>query len=115
MIITAIPVRDIDAGMFADLTPVPVVGMSWQADGLSVEFGSDLDAATQAAVVRRMRSRNANEEELRRLAEVALANNRAYLAIPTPTQAEAGAQIKAVARQINGIIRQLLGILDGTD
>ena len=118
MIVTAMPPRgkEIDRDAFVNLTTSPVVNLWWEPDGqLSVEFAVDLPASEAAAVRRRIQSRNANEEELRRLAEVALTNNRTYLAIPTPTQAQAGAQVAALTRQNNGIIRQLLGLLDGTD
>lgn len=118
MIVTAMPPRgkEIDLDAFADLTTSPCVNLWWEPDGqLTVEFAIDLPASEQAAVRRRIQSRNANEEELRRLAEVALVNNRTYLAIPTPTQAQAAAQIAVLTRQSNGVIRQLLGFLDGTD
>lgn len=45
----------------------------------------------------------------------ALSNNETYLAIPTPTQAQAIAQVAALTRQINAIIRLYAGILDSTD
>jgi hypothetical protein len=126
MIVTARPVRDIDTDSFTDLTPVAVTGLEWGGDGSAeVTFASDLTAAEQAAVQRRMMSRNANEEELRRLAEVAMVNNRADIAINDTWLANnpgAAAVTRALveqstrqARQLNGVIRQLLGLLDGTD
>jgi hypothetical protein len=119
MIVTARPVRGVDFNMFTDLTPVAVVadGIQWLGDGvLSVEFASDLTPAEVSAVQQRMESRNANEETLRNQAIVAMQGNRDFLNIPgTPTNAQVLAQVKALSRQSNGVIRMLLGQLDGTD
>ena len=115
MIVTARPVGDINIDAFADLTPVVVTGMGWTPDGLAVTFASDLSPAEVAAVKRRMRSRNVNEETLRARAEQALVDNRTYLLLAPPSQSQAAQQITALTRQNNGIIRQLLGLLDGTD
>jgi hypothetical protein len=38
-------------------------------------------------------------------AQAALANNAAYLAIPSPTQAQAITQVGALTRQVDGLIR----------
>ena len=116
MIVTGSPKREVDFDSFADLTPTAVASIGWGPDGvLQVEFASDLTVLEVAAVQRRIASRNANEEELRRLAEVALVNNRDFLAIASPTQVQTLAQVKALTRQNNGVIRMLLGFLDGTD
>ena len=56
-----------------------------------------------------------NEATLRDRADQALAVNRAFLAISAPTNAQTVAQVKALTRQQNGIIRLLLRKLDGTD
>jgi hypothetical protein len=126
VIVEAEPMQPIDLDTFTDLTPVAVVGMTWTDDGtLAVEFAADLDIATQDSVRRRMCSRNANEEELRRRAETALENNRADIAAneewlaanPTASafQKAAAQQSTRQARQLNAIIRMMLGFLDGTD
>jgi len=116
MIVTGSPKREVDADSFADLTPTAVTGIDWGPDGvLQVNFASDLTALEVAAVQRRMASRNANEETLQEQAIQALQNNRDFLAIGTPTNAQVLAQVRALTRQNNGIIRQLLGFLDGTD
>ena len=126
MIVTGSPVREVDVDSFADITPTVVVAIDWGPDGvLQVEFASDLTAIEVAAVQRRMASRNTNEEELRRLAEVALANNRADIATneqwlannpaaPAVTRALVE-QSTRQARQVNGLIRVMLGFLDGID
>lgn len=48
-------------------------------------------------------------------ARTALATNRTFLGLSSPTNAQNAAQIKALTRQMNGVIRLLLGQLDGTD
>lgn len=47
-------------------------------------------------------------------AQAALSNNATYLAVGTPTQAQAVAQVAALTRQVDGIIRLLLGAFDTT-
>lgn len=115
MIVTAKPARPITTDMFADITTAPVLTMTWGAGVLAVDFDGDLTAAEIDAVVRRIVCRNLNEETLQNQALQALQNNRDFLAITTPTNAQVLAQVKALSRQNNGIIRQLLGFLDGTD
>ncbi len=56
-----------------------------------------------------------NGDTLRAQAVQALADNRTFLAIASPTNAQVLAQVKALTRQNQGIIRLALGLLDGTD
>lgn len=58
---------------------------------------------------------NANRTTIQTQAINALATNRTFLAIASPTNAQNAAQVKALTRQNNGIIRLLLNQLDGTD
>ena len=58
---------------------------------------------------------NTNRTTIQTQAKTALANNRTYLAIATPTTAQMRAQIDALTRQHQGMIRLLLGQLDGTN
>lgn len=45
----------------------------------------------------------------------AITNNQAFLAVTAPSQAQAVAQVEALTRQIDAVIRVLLGMLDTTD
>lgn len=56
-----------------------------------------------------------NEVTLKDNANTALTNNRTYLAIATPTNAQVTAQVRALTQQMNGALRLLLQKLDGTD
>lgn len=56
-----------------------------------------------------------NAETLRERAATALTNNADFLALASPTQAQAVAQIKALTRQVNGLIRLGLDRLDSID
>lgn len=56
-----------------------------------------------------------NRVTLDQQARQALAANRSYVNIATPTAAQTTAQVKALTRQQNGLIRLLLGMLDATD
>ena len=58
---------------------------------------------------------NANYQAIRDQAATALTTNRTYVAIGSPTAAQTTAQVKALTRQMNGVIRILLDQLDGTD
>lgn len=56
-----------------------------------------------------------NRATIEAQAATALAANKAFVAIAAPTNAQNAAQIKALTRQSNGIIRLLLNRLDATD
>ena len=45
----------------------------------------------------------------------AIANNAAFLAIPTPTQAQTVAQVQLLTRECTAIMRLLVNQLDTTD
>jgi hypothetical protein len=56
----------------------------------------------------------ANQQTLQQRAQNALVNNATYLAITTPTTAQAIAQVAALTRQTNAVIRVLLSQYDTT-
>lgn len=56
-----------------------------------------------------------NETTIRDRANQALATNTTFLAITSPTNAQVSAQVKALTRQNQGLIRLLLQRFDGTD
>lgn len=58
---------------------------------------------------------NPNENTIRQRAAQALAANRAYLDLPTPTAAQQRTHLAALTRQNQGLLRFLLDDLDGTD
>lgn len=106
----------VDVDDFTDLTAAAVVAVSWGSDGrLVVEFDGELTGAETLAVADRIASRNRNEETLRGRARKALAVNRNYLGLTAPGQADVVAQVAALTRQAQGLIRLALTDLDGTD
>ncbi len=56
-----------------------------------------------------------NGDTIRDQARNALATDRGYLAIATPSNAQVAAQVRALTQQNIGIIRLLLGQLDGVN
>ncbi len=56
-----------------------------------------------------------NRRTIEQQATDALATNRTFAGIASPTAAQTTAQVKALTRQTNGVIRLLLGQLDATD
>ena len=117
MIVTAKLASSIDYGDFIEITASPVVRIEFvgMAGEVEVEFAGDLTPAEVVQAEQRIQSRNGNELTLRMQARTALQNNRDFLAIASPTNAQTLAQVRALSRQNNGAIRMLLGQLDGTN
>jgi len=76
------------------------------SDGKAI-IGRDVETIPTAVQV--------NERTIREQVAQALKANATYLAIPTPTNAQIAGQVKALTRQMNGLIRLEVGQLDGTD
>lgn len=55
-----------------------------------------------------------NADTIRTQAAAALQANRDFVALAGPTNAQVVAQVKALSRQNNALIRNLLGLFDGT-
>jgi hypothetical protein len=55
-----------------------------------------------------------NQQTLLQKAGNALANNATYLGLGTPTNAQVVAQVAALTRQVNALIRLTIGQLDST-
>lgn len=56
-----------------------------------------------------------NTATIRNNAQNALQANRDFLALASPTNAQTLAQVKALTRQTQALIRMTLGLMDGTD
>lgn len=56
-----------------------------------------------------------NEQTLRTMAAQGLTDNKTFLALATPTNAQTLAQVKALTRQMNGLIRLAVRDLSNTD
>ena len=61
------------------------------------------------------RTKAANEATIRDKATTALGTNATFLGLTSPTNAQNAAQIKALTRQVNGLIRLTIRRLDGTE
>ena len=109
------PGREIQFGDFADLTPIPLLQADLADIGFNLIFDGDITAAVQAQIVARAESTNANDETLRNRATTAMANNRTYLNLTQPANADVVAQVAALTRQMNAVIRLVLQQFDGTN
>lgn len=56
-----------------------------------------------------------NAQVIAQRAATAVANNQTFLAIASPTAAQVSAQVTALTKQVDGLIRFAFNIFDGTD
>lgn len=86
------------------------------ADGTTVESLDEVfpSGATNHTIITTPGANTpaANQAALQQRAQAALTNNVTYLAIPSPTNAQAVTQVSALTRQVDGIIRLLLNQFD---
>jgi hypothetical protein len=70
---------------------------------------ADADAAAAVALGRM------NRATIESQVAAAITANKAYVALANPTTAQTTAQVKALSRQLNGVMRLLTGQLDAAD
>lgn len=75
----------------------------------------DADETAEADERAAVTAQEANRLDLQAKAVAALQNNRDFLAKTSYTNADIVAQVKALTRQMNGVIRLAANALDGTD
>ncbi len=78
---------------------------------ITVTFDDQTGRRTES-VVWKPGSETYNRDDLLTKAANALAGNVAYIALATPTNAQIAAQVKALTRQVDAIIRLVAGRLD---
>ena len=86
-----------------------------EADRSAAQSVVDAHAATAQAAAAEDATKATNETTIRDRATTALADNKAFLALTSPTNAQNAAQVKALTRQVNGLIRLTLRRFDSTD
>ena len=95
---------DADTG---ETTTVPLTAEEQaERDAMAVEYEQQRQAEG---------TRTANRQTIEDAARKALASNRTYLGLSSPTNAQNAAQLKALTRQVNGLIRLALSELDAAD
>ncbi len=103
--------RPVDVATFTDITAKECLAVGWDDAGkLAVQFAVNLTAAEATLVRVRCLTVDAAAETLLRGAVTAYQTNADYLALPAPTQAQAGAQVAALTRQLQAVIRLLAPI-----
>lgn len=96
---------------------VTALGAGWVEVSDPTERISNYDTALLAAEAGETlpRVESANEATIRDRTSGALATNATFLGLASPTNAQIAAQVKALARQNNGLIRLALRRFDSAD
>jgi hypothetical protein len=84
------------------------------ADGTIVEEMHDSKGNVEITTTPSPGTPASNVAVIQQRAQQALLANATYLAIPNPTAGQNVAQVQALTKECNGLIRLLLGILDST-
>lgn len=106
--------RALSEDMFADITTSAVTFTPTSDGGATATFDDDTAplTATQVSQVQiRMMASTATEEQLFTSAYTALANNQTFLAIASPTNAQAVSQVQALTRQVDALIKVVLRLV----
>lgn len=119
---STVTTKQINSGVLAKQLGVSVIVRGAESSTSQKTVEADVDAATLGSAIAAhvFVDEQANDEALRQAARLALVANRAFLAAAKPGTAAAQAssaydQTKALTRQMNGVLRLLLGDLTGTD
>jgi YD repeat-containing protein len=83
-------------------------------DGAGAVTASRPATPMEAAIVGQLETET-TRASIKSLVATAIANNRTYLAIATPTAAQSTAQVRSLTQQLIRIERLLGEVLDGTD
>jgi hypothetical protein len=89
---------------------------AWNAAGAQTStraYTAAENAAADAEAARRIGT--SNKVTIESQVAAAITANKAYVALASPTNAQTTAQVKALSRQVNGVMRLLTGQLDATD
>lgn len=109
------PARPVDVDTFTDITTVAVTAVDWNAaGGLDITFAAPLSADQERLVRLRCAAPDQTTEDLYRAAWTAYQANRDFLALSPVTQAQALAQVTALTRQVQNLIRALVSVDDPT-
>lgn len=115
--------RSLDGVKFDDLTAVPYLGYevvdhleypepgTISAGVTVLHFDGDLTGPERAAVIMRCRT-TPTEETIRDRAKAAVGNNAQFLALAQPNQSQLAAQVRALTKECNALLRLALGLVD---